>query len=656
MASIATDIKKNNYQSSLQSKEKEEYKTDLFQLFHKAKKQRERGYKQFNGKTLIDYINLNHSLSMGYVGDIEVDEWQANTSTNLIRNKFVAVLAFLLDQMIQPEVSAQNGKFVDARAVSRDLEEILHENMQKNKYFQKYLDILIEAVGQGTVFVDTGYRRSKRDIKDIESYDPDTSNTKYKKKTIIDYEGLFIKVIPIHEVYLGNMFIKDIADQPFIFRRIRMDYDSAKTIYGNYIDFNKVNRWFGVNNDEDEPDYKILDQADLVNGDVEILIYQSKPYDEMAIIINGVLITDIGQPLPYDHKEYTLAKGIFNPFPDTEFAYGKSLAHEQMFNQEVADNLLNMLLDKTYLSLFKPLATLGREEVTSDIVIPGSITSMKDTEIRPIPGIGDPVTQGEVNVFQLIQSIQEQSTPQQAGNAASPKGDAVTASQVLAQQQDSIRLMGLFGFTIAFLLEDIAHLWLQVMLQFEFSPQINEKKEATYRSFFLSGRQVFKNKTRGVLEVRLSTDIPLAGSPEEQDLLDKTFKEEEQFKKATGETKMIRYVDPEMVRNYELIVKIQANPNPRGSKLLERAQEEQFFSRFLQDPLINQEQVRRGLIELYDKDPDDYLNTAEPQGQQPSQMPPGQGQTESKIDSQIQAPINQQVNQQQPSLSQLINA
>lgn len=647
--STPSTIHKEKPKSSKQSEEKETYKTELLQLFQKAKSQRDRAYKHFNGKTLLEYIETNHSLSMGYVEDIEVEEWQSNTSTNLIRNKFIAVLAFLLEQLIQPEVSARNGKYTDARAVARDIEEVLHEQMDKNKYFQKYLDILIEAVGQGTVFVDTGYRRTKRDIKDIESFDPDTGKVKYKKKTITDYEGLFLKIIPVHEMYLGNMFVKDMKDQPFIFRRTVMDYFEAKAIYGNYPEFEKVNPWTGATTaTDDQPDYKLFDQSDLVAGEAEVIIYQCRISDEMAIMVNGVLITEVGDPLPYDHKDYTVAKGVFNPFPDTEIAYGKSLAQEQMFNQEVADTLINMIVDRSYLSLFRPLLTEGREEVTSDIIVPGSNTNVtSDTKISAISGVGEPVTQAEIGVFQLIQNLQEQATPQQAGNASSPEGGAVAATQVLAQQQDAIRLMGLFGFTISFLIEDIMRLWMPNILQFEFTPEMNEKRELVYRSYFLKGRQVFDNKRRGVLEVRLS---PVEEFPSKEQV----YKEEEQYEKEAGEPKMIRYLDPELIRDYEMVVKVQANPNPRGSKMLERAQEEQFFTKFINDPYMNQEQIRRGLVELYDKDPEDYLvKQTEREMAMAEQQQQGQGGS-NQINAQISSPINQA--NQQPSLNQLVNS
>jgi hypothetical protein len=618
-------ISKEKFKPSIQSPEIEEFKSELLQLFIKAQAQRDKSYKQFNGMNLVSYVNQNHSLSMGYVGDVEVDDWQANTSTNLIRNKFIAILSFLLEQMIQPEVSAQNGRFVDARSVARDLEEIIKENMSNNKYFQKYLDVLIEAVGQGTVFVDTGYK--KRD------------------------SNIFMNVVPIHEVYLGNMFIKDIAEQPFVFRRVRMDYFQAKALYGSYKEFDKVNPFESKKATDDEPDYYIFDQSDLVNGEVELLIYQSKevhPTDKtkdkcyIAILANGVLLTKPKEESPYEHKEYTIVKGVFNPFPDTKFAYGKSLPHEQMFNQEVADTLLNMIIDKTYLSIFRPLMTLGREEVTSDIVVPGAITPMKDTEIKTIPGIGEPVTAGEMNVFQLIQNLQQASTPQQAGNASSPEGGTVSATQVLAQQQDAIRLMGLFGYTIAFLIEDITSLWLQIALQFEFSPEVKENNQLVYKNFFLKDRQVFDNKRRGVLEIRLS---PIEQFPN----VEQVYKEEEQFTKQTGEVKMIRYVDPEMVRDYGLIVKVQANPNPRASKALDRAIESEFFKTFLNDPYFNQEQLRRGLVELFDKDPEDYINTKnQMEENQMQQMAQGQPQPNNKVNSQIKAGM-------QPSLKQLVN-
>jgi len=613
-----------------QSQEKEEYKQRLVEQFRKAASLRHRSYHQFNNQTLIEYINTNHDLIIGRVRSRDQEGWRSNTSTQQVRNKFIVVLASLLSQLIQPEIHSNKANDPDSEKIARMMQELLKEEYERGSYFKQYLNMLIECVSQGTVFIETGYKEEWRKIKEIIKKDMKTGKLTFKEKEILNFKGLYNVVVPVDEVYLGNMFAQDMVDQPYIFRRQKVDYFHAERLYGNHADFELVQPFTSTNEGEDdEPDhFELFTHDDLNAGEVELIIYQSRPDDEMAILANGILLTEPGSPLPYDHKDYSLVKGIFSPF-DTRFAYGKSLAAEQMFNQEVADTLLNMLIDKTYLSIFPPLVSKGRDHITSDVIVPGSITPVdEDADVTTIGTVGQPVNGSETALLGLVRNLQDESTPPEAGRAQTDQGGRVTARQVIAQQQESARLLGLFGFTIAFLIEDLARLQLQNLLDFVLPQDLtDEQEELADKAFILRNRQVFKERVRGSMLIRPRA---MEEQPTEKEMLI----EEEELEKRMGQPVQVIYIDPESVRDYDLFVTVKANPQERHSDALKKALELEFFTTFNGNPLINQERLVRNLIEVFDKNPEEYVAIPQTQGLAPEQV---QGQT-GRISNQIQAP------------------
>lgn len=631
----------------MQSKEKRDFVSELFGLFTDAKTNRERTYSYFNDLRLVDYIQSNHNLTIGRVPILSQDDWRSNTSTQMVRNKFIDIVASLVSQMIQPEVTAQKSALPEAKKIAAVLQELLIEEASRNDWFKDYLDMILEAVSQGTVFVETGFIRKTRKIKEVLEKNLETGDFKFEEKEIIDFKGLFNNVVPIEEMYLGNMLTHRMEDQPFIFRRQVMDYVQAQQIYGKYTDWELVPIFSGAQEGEDgEPNFiREFDNSGLVVGQVEVITYQSRPDDEMAIIANGILLTKMNTPLPYDHKEYSIVKGMFNPF-DVRFAYGKAFPAEEMFNQSIADTLLNMLIDKTYLSIFPPMVVKGRDHVISDVIVPGAITPVdEDSNLETIGNIGQPVNGSEFNMFSLVQSIQQQTSVSQAGTSFTPQGGAISATQTIAQQDEAAQLLGLFGFTIAFLVEDLGRLQLQNILDFLLPGDIDdEETDVIENAFVLEGRQLFGDNRRGTMIVRA---VPIENQPE----VEEVFREEEEMKIARGENVQIVYLDPEKIRDYDFVVSVQANPQRRKTKSLEKALEFEFFQTFFQNPLVNQERLIRNMLEIFEKDPEEFLvpqqqTTEQAQtGAALAPTAPGPGQTTAQMGAGTRPGLNELLTQ-----------
>src|SRR3990167_5733014 len=67
--------------------------------------------------------------------------------------------------------------------------------------------------------------------------------------------------------------------------------------------------------------WRLLDMQDDY---VEIIRYQDKWNNEFAVLVNGVLMTPVGLPLPWGYEDYNIAQQNLEPI-HAKFALGKSL-------------------------------------------------------------------------------------------------------------------------------------------------------------------------------------------------------------------------------------------------------------------------------------------------------------------------------------------
>ena len=74
-------------------------------------------------------------------------------------------------------------------------------------------------------------------------------------------------------------------------------------------------------------------------------------------------MTECDNPNPRIDKMLPFAKTIYEPInADGNFFYGKSLVNKLGPDQEVIDVLYQMIIDGTYLNLFKPIASIRKRK------------------------------------------------------------------------------------------------------------------------------------------------------------------------------------------------------------------------------------------------------------------------------------------------------
>src|SRR4029077_8545772 len=187
---------------------------------------------------------------------------------------------------------------------------------------------------QGEVFVEEVWPVFYETVKDTNMpFDGENfEQVKWQSRQVKKSNGPTRNILLNENVYLGDITIFDMDDQPFLFTVQQVPYDVAQQEYGTW------KRWENVSKT-----VKFLDQpvpatqynqnwslTEVQKNHVEIVKYQCKTRNEFAIFLNGVLMTPVGLPIPRkwgrdgESVRYNITKqvlGVISPF----FAYGKGI-------------------------------------------------------------------------------------------------------------------------------------------------------------------------------------------------------------------------------------------------------------------------------------------------------------------------------------------
>ena len=601
------DLHEQEFEHWQPSREEDKHLRLIFRKFETASDSRSRSYRILNNRSLEQYWNDSENRWLSLIPAKRKKPWQSAVVKPVTRNKCIGIIANLLDQFIEPDLTAEmKGQLVEDAA--RAMKDLVEHSQEQDRYVLKMLMLLTETVSKGTAFIEETYVQEVRKVKDIIKWDPLTGEVEFEPKEIMDYEGFRSSIIDPREIYLGNIFEFDMKNQPYIFRREVLTYQDAQKRFGQLANWKFVSP--GVRNHEDDDDgfyYEPQLTDDLDQNDVEVLQYWSKPDDEIAIVVNGILLTKPGTPIPYTHKEYPIVKSVFEVM-SSRFAYGKSLPDRLQGEQDVVDTLYRMIIDKSFLSIFPPLLAKGFEKVTTDIIVPGKVTPV-DSET------------GERS-----------------------------ATQVLEAKNGAQRILGLFGFMIAFAIEDMVSLRVQNILQFwskEERMLLNDGQRESVRNMFQFQSKELQNGAVGIREIEF---LPENIHPTSTEI----FTEQVKLRKKGKNVEKI-FLDPHKIRQFNWVIRVKANPSERMSPELRKVLGLEFYNQFIKEPLIQREKLVAETMRLWDKDPSEFLKSPEQiqkekeaaQQQQQQEQGNQQSQQKGNLSSQLAASA-------QPNLQELI--
>lgn len=405
-----------------------EYMTFFQQRLEKVKRIYDTAWPEFNMKTVYQVYEENEKIAnTNHLGPKKNDD-DVVISSGTIEEKLDSLLSHVNNLNLTGELNVYDHDKQNIVALARALEDIVHETecnepgSDDGGDEEKRVERQLELLKQGYVYVQEEWLRkweTKKVLKDKKNrYSGKFKDVEWTSKLTKVFEGPSRSVLYSPNVYLGDITQFYMEQQPFIFIVVRMSYDTAKTTFGTFENWEFVQKGKLPQLDADTPK-TIFDNKwrllDIKDDEVEIVMYQDQPNDEFQIVINGVMMLPIGFPLSAvaPRGRYNVAKQVFRII-NSKFALGKAFVSSGSVKEISAliDEMLQLFVLKTRKSIMPAYVNNSGRVIDRKVLSPGRISMGIDAQsLVPIAGNEvQGITQGEMAWLTMMREMVDKST------------------------------------------------------------------------------------------------------------------------------------------------------------------------------------------------------------------------------------------------------
>lgn len=543
--------------------------------------------------------------------------WRSRAVRPVVRNKAISIAAHATARLIFPKVFAFNKDSEEQKNAAQVMEDLIEWSGDISDYSYTALNRVITALYSPASIGYTEYGEVMRMVKTEKNPD---GTWKEELRRDESYPCFMDSVVPVDQFYIQNFFEPDIQKQGWVIWRKVYSFSEAQNKYGLvYDNFKYVKPGVQTIYDDANRVFYYVYDPNMRQYDVEEIIYWNKNLDLKIIMVNGIMLTEHNNPNPRQDKLYPFDKFFYEPI-NNRFFYGKSLAFKLQQDAGIVSTLYQMIVDKTYLSIFPPMINLGGEIIASDVIVPGAVTTFqdKDADLKTITS-GTDFRDAFQTLATVEKSINESSQePLQQGVDNSPGG--TTAYEISRLENNANTVLGLFLQMIAKHVKDFGRLRLGDIIQYLTVPDVvaiegKEDADLVYKTFFLKG-----NGKDGTKNKRISFDNELPDEMEDEEYLGMSYDllQEEEDKDMT-----IAKVNPGLFRELKYMITVSPDVmNPRSTDL-ERAYDLETYDRMIGNPAFDPQETGKFLLGTNPttrRSPDKYLVKQPAPGQIPPEM------------------------------------
>ena len=547
-----------------------------------------------NNQTLISYINESEKRINGISIKADYkDDWQANVFDPITRDKFTAVLARLAAQRMKTKFLDDEGLNTDfARVISNLYDRAGRGKNGKGKDIVFNYLSMFEAASKGTVIREEMYKDGKREIKDKALFN---KNGKIKYNTVYEWEDVYSEIVPLIEFIPGDIGKLNIQEMGKCAREQYPAFETFKVAFSDYEDVDLV-RPIADMSIEQKTYFSVPEKMDGSN--VQVISYYNRITDSYDVVANGILLTPLGNPLPYKHNQLPFTVGRFDILSNT-FFYGMSLAHKLSTFQDITNSIWNMMLDELFIALKTPIFNATGEDIDINWLYPDNVIDLKKgsdlSQIREFKTASN--TGVATNAISIIkQRMDESSASGSEASGVAGAGRAKTAEEVATARQASMEIAGQFLRFMEWAEEDRAEQRVEIML--EKYPEVL-KETGEYRSWVIDDVRLLGEEL-GKMKVRVS-DKP------------KTTDELNAENLKTEDMSQVIEIPPEMFRDFRKMVIIVPDSSLKDTELRRLEKEIAWYDRTFQNPGFNQQQNNRDLAVAFGKDVNKVINQEDPE-------------------------------------------
>jgi len=578
--------------------------------------------REFNDLSLVERLSVDQmsfntyqpNNGNGNEGDV-MNSWRSNAISPVVRNKSISIAAHATARLIFPKVFAENENSEEDQSAAIVMEDLMEWRGRQSGYSRTFLNSVIAALYSPAAILHTEYVEATRVVHEI------GDDGKYIKKEIIDdeFSGFQDSVVPCNELYIENFYEHNIQRQGFLIWRKVITYSAALAKYGNkYENFKHVRGGLIMMYDDANSAFYYVYDTNLTGELCEEITFYNRSLDLQLTMVNGVLLTEADNCNPRLDKRYPFTKTGYEKIDSGQFFYYKSLVFKMGPDEKIINELYPMIIDGTYLSVFPPMFARGGEEIGSDVIVPGAVTTLSspDADLKAI-NMSSNLAAGMKTMQDVMKSISQTSVdPQQQGDS-SP--GTKTAFEVSRLEQNAATDMKLFMQMIGFAVEDYGKLAMSDIIQYMTVGQVqdiegmdDEGMQLRFQSFILPDRQGENgSKTR-----KIEFDMYLPNEPITQDQYLEMSYDILEKEGGPDSKKELWKVNPELWRKNKYGLIVSPDILHPLSEEIERAFLLEEYDRAIQNPLANQENVFKDFL-LYAypksrKNPEKYIAQQQP--------------------------------------------
>ena len=480
----------------------------------------QRPFNEFDQVSLLQRTNLDQQTFGAFVGATflpATQSWRWKGRKNTARNKIIGILAHVISGMLYPFVYAYNEDNKEDEMTARVMRILVENHLKKADYEMKFLFMILSALVNPAVFVEIEYVEAMQKIK------TKLKDGTYKIEEAVDelLSGIGLNIVPVDQILLADFFTFDLQRQPNIMRVRRISYDEARKIYAgkyfidgkdqfDYVEPGKTKILPSGNTKQ------IVYDIDWTAGDQNMVQEITAFYrgeDLEVTFVGGVFMgnhKDIYNSNPFRHRRlsmigneyktipiYPFAKSGFEPCdPNGRFAYYKSAAFKEFWDDASLNRMYQLAQDGTFLDVIKPIFGSGVASLNADAMVPGNFIGMPaGAQVTPYqlsPNVNAALALMRQNTDDLSLSTQD---ALQSGVAE--KG--VTATASIKAEQNAKVIMNVFSTMVADLVKQIGELVMDDIIAHttvgEVDATVPESLRVNYRTIRLQGKEGGKNVT-----------------------------------------------------------------------------------------------------------------------------------------------------------------
>lgn len=488
-----------------------------------------RNFNEFDGMSLLQRARVDQQTFGAFVGANYVPQqkqWRWRGRKNTARNKIIGILAHVISGMLYPFVYAYNEENKEDKMTAKVMRILVENHLKKADYEMKFLFMMCSALVNPAVFVEVEY------VEAIQKVKVRNEDGTYRIEEAVDelLSGINLNIIPIDSILLGDFYTFDLQRQPYIVRVRRISYDEARSIYaGKYFvdgkdqfDYVSAGVTRVVMSGQDNQTLYDIDWTEADGDFVQVINIQYRSEDLEVEFVAGIFMGEdknVYNSNPFKHRRmsvvkneyitipvYPYAKSGFEPLdPSGRFAYYKSAAFKEFWDDASQNKMYQLAQDGTYLDVIKPQFISGIAKSDSSVMVPGAVVALPQGATVSPYQLG-PNLQAALNMMRVNQEDMSLSTQDALQSGVAEKG--VTATASLKAEQNAKVIMNVFSTMISGLVRDVGDLIIDDIVCHttigEVDATIPDNLKMKFRTVRLRGKENGKDVTN---HIEFSTDM-----------------------------------------------------------------------------------------------------------------------------------------------------